>query len=206
MPAIETATVHRYLENDSHRSGIPQNALVIATPADYDDEKMLIVAVLPDLPDPETAAYSTELGVALAQTQCTLREAEPWGYMPCTVTGRAIDAGYVEELVAEAEEEEARLAALHIPSLVGADTLEWHTRHVEEGERDEDGDPIEPVGWYVLGYNPADPDYPAAGFIVGVADGDGTDQSAAVAEALATLMRTQRPASQPTTLADTTER
>ena len=74
----EPATVHRYLADDD--IGIPQGSLVVTIPADYDVEKAIVVAVLPDLRDPGCAAYPDDLGPILAEAEVTWRDAEPWGY------------------------------------------------------------------------------------------------------------------------------
>jgi hypothetical protein len=41
-PVEETATIHRYQGHDQDRFGIPDGTLVAVTPADYDDEKVLV--------------------------------------------------------------------------------------------------------------------------------------------------------------------
>ena len=111
MSIPEPATIRRYLSDDETYSGIPQNALVVTTGADYDDEKELVVAILPDLRDPECSAYLTDLGPVLAAVTV---DPSPEGF-------RLGDGYDPVVLVDVAVAEEQRLAALVVrPDVVAA--------------------------------------------------------------------------------------
>lgn len=73
---IDEAEVRRYLTDDESEYGIPFGVLVLTMP--LDDDKLAVIAVLPDGRDPGCSAYLSDLGPPLVTTEVTFDSESPY--------------------------------------------------------------------------------------------------------------------------------